>query len=145
MTPTRPPTPALALTFFLGSLAWGLGSVEAAQARRALQEGEPPVIVVIDEPPPSCDGFWSQPCTGKLTCVDDPRDSCDGQNGGSDCPGLCVEASPTRPPPRCEGQESEQRHYVSREPALCTLLLFTCPPGDEPFFDECGCGCERRG
>ena len=37
--------------------------------------------------PASC-GFAA--CAQDLSCVDDPRDSCDPANGGADCPGVCV-------------------------------------------------------
>ncbi|MET0403149.1 MAG: hypothetical protein ABW123_12135 [Cystobacter sp.] len=144
MTPTRSSSPALALTFFLASLTWGWTPVEAAPGQREVHGDEPPVVVEVEEGTPSCDGFWSNPCVKGLTCVDDPRDTCDHQNGGSDCPGLCVQAATSRPPPVCDGQESEHRYYVSREPALCAVVLFSCAPGSEPFFDECGCGCEQR-
>jgi hypothetical protein len=33
------------------------------------------------------------------------------------------------------------RRYVSRDPAECQLIFFTCNPGETPFFNECGCGC----
>jgi len=37
-----------------------------------------------------CGGIASFPCPGNLTCVDDPSDSCDPNNGGADCGGMCV-------------------------------------------------------
>ncbi len=33
------------------------------------------------------------------------------------------------------------RRFVSRDPAECQLIFFTCNPGETPFFNECGCGC----
>ncbi|KAF2761575.1 hypothetical protein EJ05DRAFT_496482 [Pseudovirgaria hyperparasitica] len=44
-------------------------------------------ICVLDTP---CGGFAGTPCADKQTCVDDPRDDCDPQMGGSDCIGLCL-------------------------------------------------------
>jgi hypothetical protein len=38
-----------------------------------------------------CGGFAGLPCDEGLTCVDDPRDTCDPDNGGADCGGVCVE------------------------------------------------------
>lgn len=48
----------------------------------------------IIECPPSdepiqCGGFTARPCPDGLTCVDDPNDSCDPNNGGADCGGVC--------------------------------------------------------
>ena len=38
----------------------------------------------------SCGGFAGLPCPDGQTCTDDPSDGCDPQNGGADCPGVCV-------------------------------------------------------
>lgn len=38
---------------------------------------------------PSCGGIAGTTCPGAGQCVDDPNDSCDPQNGGADCGGLC--------------------------------------------------------
>ncbi len=38
----------------------------------------------------SCGGFANLPCAAGQICVDDSTDSCDPQNGGADCPGVCV-------------------------------------------------------
>jgi hypothetical protein len=38
---------------------------------------------------PFCGGIAGFPCPGAGTCVDDPSDSCDPDNGGADCGGLC--------------------------------------------------------
>jgi hypothetical protein len=46
-------------------------------------------------PPPSpptavhCGGIAAFPCPGAGVCLDDPSDTCDPQNGGADCGGLC--------------------------------------------------------
>lgn len=37
----------------------------------------------------SCGGFAGTPCPSGQLCVDDPGDSCDPNNGGADCPGVC--------------------------------------------------------
>jgi hypothetical protein len=38
-----------------------------------------------------CGGFFGLPCPdSSMTCVDIPGDSCDPQNGGADCPGMCI-------------------------------------------------------
>lgn len=40
--------------------------------------------------PPACGGIAGLKCDNGLTCVDDPTDGCDPNNGGSDCGGICV-------------------------------------------------------
>jgi hypothetical protein len=47
-----------------------------------------------------CAGFAGLTCSGGLSCVDDPIDSCDPANGGRDCSGLCVDAKKA---PKCGG------------------------------------------
>lgn len=42
-----------------------------------------------DPDAPFCGGIAGFPCPGEGTCVDDPRDDCDPENGGADCGGLC--------------------------------------------------------
>ncbi|KAF2637973.1 hypothetical protein P280DRAFT_482410 [Massarina eburnea CBS 473.64] len=39
---------------------------------------------------PRCAGLLGIECPKGLVCVDDPRDGCDPENGGSDCIGICV-------------------------------------------------------
>jgi len=38
---------------------------------------------------PFCGGIAGIPCPGAGKCVDDPSDSCDPNNGGADCGGIC--------------------------------------------------------
>lgn len=38
----------------------------------------------------TCGGIANLPCPAGKTCIDDPDDSCDPQNGGADCGGICV-------------------------------------------------------
>jgi len=40
--------------------------------------------------PKSCGGFANLPCPSGEICVENPNDSCDPQNGGADCPGMCI-------------------------------------------------------
>ena len=37
-----------------------------------------------------CGGIAGFPCPDGQTCVDDPSDDCDPQNGGADCGGICI-------------------------------------------------------
>ena len=38
---------------------------------------------------PSCGGFAGIACNGLASCVDDPADDCEPENGGADCGGIC--------------------------------------------------------
>jgi hypothetical protein len=38
---------------------------------------------------PFCGGIAGIPCPGAGSCVDDPADDCDPENGGADCGGVC--------------------------------------------------------
>lgn len=40
-----------------------------------------------------CGGIAGIPCPKGQTCIDDPKDECDPQQGGADCGGICVEAT----------------------------------------------------
>jgi hypothetical protein len=40
--------------------------------------------------PTFCGGFGNLPCPDGETCVDDPTDDCDPNDGGADCGGVCV-------------------------------------------------------
>ena len=44
------------------------------------------------EEPIACGGFAGIECPDGLTCVDDPNDDCDPDNGGADCGGICEPA-----------------------------------------------------
>ncbi len=44
----------------------------------------------------SCGGFAGFPCPSGKSCVDDPRDSCDPNGGGADCPGICIASNDCR-------------------------------------------------
>jgi len=46
-----------------------------------------------------CGGFAGIQCPAGEECVDDPTDSCDPNNGGADCGGVCVTKTPPPPPP----------------------------------------------
>lgn len=44
-----------------------------------------------------CGGLTGQTCSGNLTCVDDPIDTCDPNHGGADCVGLCINVAKAAP------------------------------------------------
>lgn len=103
---------------------------------------EPP----LQQPPEEkagafCGGLAAVPCAEGYTCADDPTDSCDPANHGADCGGICVKEGEAPPPPECL-EEYPRRHYVSRDPEQCAAIRFRCDPGYQPFFNDCGCGCE---
>ena len=45
----------------------------------------------------TCGGASAKTCSDGLTCVDDPRDTCDPARGGHACDGLCVRADRAEP------------------------------------------------
>ena len=85
-----------------------------------------------------CGGFAGIPCAQGLTCVDDPNDDCDPNQGGRDCGGICQATGEEKK--SCTGEEPGYT-YVNRDPARCSALRFTCPEGQSAFFNDCGCGC----
>jgi hypothetical protein len=85
-----------------------------------------------------CGGFAGIPCPEGHTCVDDPKDDCDPNQGGADCGGLCQQEEEKK---KCTGTEPGY-NYISRDPAECSAIRFTCPEGSSAFFNDCGCGCQ---
>jgi hypothetical protein len=88
-----------------------------------------------------CGGFAALSCPEGLSCVDDPQDSCDPNEGGRDCSGICVDPSKQKPP-KCDYKDPNLS-YVSRDPNQCPAIMFKCPEGSTAFFNECGCGCKN--
>jgi len=88
-----------------------------------------------------CGGIAGIACADGHACVDDPTDSCDPDNGGADCGGVCKKAKKKKHNPGCN---DPARDYVSTDPAVCALVKFACADGLAPFSDECGCGCEPQ-
>jgi hypothetical protein len=86
-----------------------------------------------------CGGIAGIPCAEGSLCVDDPHDDCDPSQGGADCGGICRKEKN----PACTGREPGQR-YVSRDPDQCALIRFKCAEGFIPFFNDCGCGCQKQ-
>jgi hypothetical protein len=96
------------------------------------------------EPPPGpfCGGFGGFPCPGAGTCVDDPTDTCDPDNGGADCGGicecnvlaLCVEGFAFDPSPEvCACVES---------PELDPCAVVRCPGDTECVVNDGVASCE---
>jgi hypothetical protein len=81
----------------------------------------------------TCGGFAGFPCPEKLTCVDDPNDSCDPTQGGADCGGICQGVCDPSSP-RC----------VSEVGGFCGgIAAFECGAGLECVEDISG-GCDSR-
>jgi hypothetical protein len=114
-----------------GAVFWGTGcgpTVEAEEVETQELQGE--------KQRQFCGGIAGFPCPEGLTCVDNPRDSCDPKQGGADCGGICVKDKCPAPGPNVE--------YVSRDTTECLAITFQCKEGFTQFFNECGCGCERK-
>jgi hypothetical protein len=62
--------------------------------------GQCNVVVSMCPAPSQCGGIAEIPCQPGYECVDNPKDSCDPNSGGADCPGMCVPGGPP-PPLRC--------------------------------------------
>lgn len=95
-------------------------------------------------PPPEgqfCGGIAAFQCPEGYSCVDDPGDDCDPNSGGADCGGICIAGEQPAQPPKCDPRDPNLQ-YVSRDPQQCAAIRFTCPEGFEPFFNDCGCGCQ---
>jgi hypothetical protein len=115
-------------------------------------------IATAQEPeaaPPTgqtCGGFAGLACPEGYSCADNPNDTCD-PNTGADCAGTCVasdtsadrEGEDTGKKPKktkCDYNSDPNLQYVSQDPEQCAAIRFTCDTGFEPFFNDCGCGCQ---
>lgn len=76
-----------------------------------------------------CGGFAGLPCPDGKICVDDPNDSCDPQNGGADCGGICVdEPTPTNTcENKCGGPAEDKSCYCDE---ACTSYQDCCEDYD---------------
>ena len=92
--------------------------------------------------PIACGGFAGLACPDELSCVDDPNDDCDPDQGGADCIGVCEPAHGHGPKPHKQKCGDPDRSYVSHDPDQCAAIRFKCADGEVAFFDACGCGCE---
>jgi hypothetical protein len=128
----------------LGALVAGAvgqwACTEAAEAAEAVQTSETEEARRPQEGL-LCGGFAAISCPEGLICEDDPHDSCDPDEGGRDCSGLCVDPGKQKPP-KCNYKDPNLT-YVSRDPNQCPAIMFKCPEGSTAFFSECGCGCKN--
>jgi len=95
-------------------LTYSNSCIAAAAGAAVAKRGE------CEPKPVFCGGIAGFPCPDGQTCVDNPNDECDPNNGGADCGGICV---------------------TDPEPAFCGGIAgIPCPDGqtcvDNPN-DEC--------
>lgn len=81
----------------------------------------------VQQPAPHCGGIAGIPCPGSGQCVDDPSDSCDPNNGGADCGGIC-QCLPV--PGVCNGG------HFDTSPSICDCVPNIPPP--PPPAVRCG-------
>lgn len=69
----------------------------------------------------TCGGIMAPNCGEGFECQEDPRDSCDPQNGGADCGGICV---PTGTLPSFDATQTKAifTARVAATPTVATLL-----------------------
>lgn len=47
-------------------------------------------------------------------------------------------------PVTCDPEKEVWRDYTSTDPDMCSSILFLCDDTREPFFNDCGCGCQPK-
>ena len=40
--------------------------------------------------------------------------------------------------------DEPNKQYVEKDPAICSVIKYTCLEGENYFSDDCGCGCEEK-
>ena len=121
-------------------------------------------ICVPDDVPRPCGGVAGETCPPSYQCVDDRSDDCDPEQGGADCPGICVVGSPTEcltdrecatveachpcpdgsvscPNAECVDGKCVLAYTGCPDPAFCGGVAgFPCPPGQtcvDDLNDDC--------
>lgn len=127
--------------FFAVSLGAMLGACDVEPV-----EGEPTVVELRAKPKTPCGGFAGLTCPDGQTCVDDPSDDCDPDNGGADCVGMCVNGNPgggkRGGSNSCNHHDDPSKAYIGTSLEECAVIHFICSEGSHYFADDCGCGCE---
>jgi len=93
--------------------------------------------------PPFCGGIAGFPCPGSGTCIDDPSDDCDPNQGGADCGGICI----------CKASETcAPGSRFNPDPAVCACVPVAGAPcgksvcSSGQFCCNASCGiCAPRG
>lgn len=130
-------------TFTTIFIALGLGAALGACDVEPV-DGEPTVIELRAKPKTPCGGLLGLPCPEGQTCVDDPSDGCDPDNGGADCIGMCINGNGggNGGGNACNHHDDPTKVYIGTSPQECAVIHFFCSEGSHYFADECGCGCE---
>ncbi|MFO0587881.1 MAG: hypothetical protein U0441_10095 [Polyangiaceae bacterium] len=144
----------LGLAVFVVPFAMGCSAVSSPPGSDGATTGPVPTTTTPPPPPTTssstptgqmCGGFGGFACPAGLTCIDDPRDSCDPDKGGADCSGICVpspDAGSPGPDAGGPGCDKPGRKYMGRSADICSRIRYFCEPGTVAFHDDCGCGCE---
>ncbi|KAH7039645.1 uncharacterized protein B0I36DRAFT_343505 [Microdochium trichocladiopsis] len=94
-----------------GGLLPGIGSKSCPRSSRCMSDPRVPGCgitcdgagICVPKRVKQCRGFLGLQCPPGLQCYDDPTDSCDPNNGGADCIGICLVplpgTTPTDPSP----------------------------------------------
>ena len=45
----------------------------------------------------------------------------------------------------CDYEKDANKKYIGKTKDVCSRIRFQCEPERNPFFDDCGCGCELAG
>jgi hypothetical protein len=70
-------------------LGFALGLLTLSALGGGLGCEQPPIPPPPTPVPVHCGGIAAIPCPGAGVCQDDPSDTCDPQQGGADCGGVC--------------------------------------------------------
>ena len=88
-----------------------------------------PVCGVVKDSDPSTYGNW---CSFEAAVLADAGPT--GESKGFYSEGECGTT-------KCDYSDPNKT-YVAQSPEQCQVVKFACQPGEQPFFDDCGCGCE---
>jgi hypothetical protein len=94
----------------------------------------PGSCVAIPPPGQTCGGIANLQCPAGQICVEDPTDSCDPQNGGADCGGVCKDEI-------CSGATARCAAGYRWSQWECTCVVDNSPPNPNPTSDCRALGC----
>jgi hypothetical protein len=92
-----------------------------------------------------CGGLSGSKCTDGATCIDDPSDACDPNNGGAGCTGICVSLA-CGPSKACPAGYKCGDDGTCRAVKIATcggLELKPCPSGTK-CIDDATDGCDPK-
>jgi hypothetical protein len=97
----------------------------------------------------ACGGIAGIQCPDGMTCFippgqnyPDAMGTCHGNpNGNGNGGGSDNGNGNGNGTPGCN-YGANDKTWVSKDADQCALILFLCQEGEQPFFNECGCGCE---